>query len=234
MWAGRGAVLLATSIALGAGCGGRSREPATDGRGGASAGGGGSGGLGREPAHHRPRSPEDCPVERASNEPSVTNCGDRPLIACERDADCVDGTAGRCLPSRFPCVTVCSYDECSNDDDCADNKPCECRPPGAFTANQCVTQSNCRIDADCGPNGFCSPSLLGEFCACISVDYCKTIGDTSMCTPGPCACGDSCGHGYFCHTPADTCLDDSDCVSGRCSFDLAHQSFICAACLPLP
>jgi hypothetical protein len=22
---------------------------------------------------------------------------------------------------------------------------------------------------------------------------------------------DTCGHGYFCHTPQDSCIDDSDC-----------------------
>lgn len=243
MWVGRGAVLLATWIALASGCGGRSRDLGTDGAGarGASAGtsGGagsnaGGGGTGREPTHHRPSAPQDCPAERGSNEPSVTGCTDQPLVDCEHDADCTDGIAGRCLSSRFPCVLHCSYDECSNDADCVDDKPCECRQPGSFAPNRCVTPSNCRVDADCGPGGFCSPSLLGELCACISVDYCKAIGDTSMCTPGPCACGDSCGHGYFCHTPADTCLDDSDCVSGRCSFDLAHQNWICTACLPLP
>lgn len=230
----RGAVLFATSIALASACGGRSREPADGSGGRASGGSAGTGGTVREPAHHRPRSPEACPVERASNEPSAKGCNDASLIDCEHDADCANGSEGRCLSARFPCVLYCSYDECSTDADCADNKPCECRPPGAFTPNQCVTPSDCRVDADCGANGFCSPSLLGELCSCTSVDYCKTIGDTSLCTPGPCACGDSCGHGYFCHTPADTCLDDSDCVSGRCSFDLAHRNWTCTACLPVP
>jgi hypothetical protein len=166
----------------------------------------------------------------------VEGCSARPeLVACERDRDCTAGERGRCLASRFPCVVSCSYDECSRDADCADKTPCECRTSAAVvTPNHCVSASNCRVDADCGPNGFCSPSLLDELCACVSVDYCTTIGDTSVCSPGPCACGDSCGHGYFCHTPADTCLDDADCATGACNFDLAHQSWLCTGCLPLP
>jgi hypothetical protein len=48
----------------------------------------------------------------------------------------------------------------------------------------------------------------------------------------PCLCGGQCGHGYFCHTPNDRCLDDSDCASGTCNFDLTRQSWICTACIP--
>jgi hypothetical protein len=66
----------------------------------------------------------------------------------------------------------------------------------------------------------------------LSADFC---GPDTYCSPGPCACGDSCGHGYFCHTPADECLDDSDCPAGlACDFDLPHQHFICTGCLPPP
>jgi hypothetical protein len=46
---------------------------------------------------------------------------------------------------------------------------------------------NCQIDADCGGGGFCSPSL-GE-------------------------CGNYSGVvAYWCRTPEDTCVEDSDCV----------------------
>jgi hypothetical protein len=45
---------------------------------------------------------------------------------------------------------------------------------------------NCQIDADCGDGGYCSP----------------TQGD----------CGSYSGIiGYYCHTPADTCVNDSEC-----------------------
>jgi hypothetical protein len=46
-------------------------------------------------------------------------------------------------------------------------------------------QGNCRIDADCGAGGYCSPS--------IGVNTCGFLG------------------GYYCHTPADACINDTDC-----------------------
>jgi hypothetical protein len=50
----------------------------------------------------------------------------------------------------------------------------------------------------------------------------------------PCACGDSCGHSYFCHTDSDTCLDDADCGSGgTCNYDTVDQRWECGVCLPV-
>jgi hypothetical protein len=49
--------------------------------------------------------------------------------------------------------------------------------------------SHCAIDSDCGPGGFCSPSP--------SADDCNPL--------------------YYCHTAADTCVNDGDCpVAARC------------------
>jgi hypothetical protein len=42
-----------------------------------------------------------------------------------------------------------------------------------------------------------------------------------------CSCGGDCGHGYFCHTPKDACLDDSDCAGGTCNFDLTSKAWMC-------
>jgi hypothetical protein len=225
-----GAGLVTAVIAAVVGCGGRSREPGNE----AAAG---SGGMSRVPAQHRPSAAPDCPVERGSNEPlPPPACSDSSTIECEHDRDCVEGNAGRCQRSRFPCLVQCSYDQCTNDADCARNKPCECRSaPGDTGPNRCLEASSCRVDADCGPGGYCSPSLLATFCVCTSVDYCKTLGDTATCSPGACSCGDSCGHGYFCHTPSDSCLDDADCSGGTtCNFDLAHLNWICSGCWPVP
>jgi hypothetical protein len=59
----------------------------------------------------------------------------------------------------------------------------ESRPLG----NACLP-GNCQTDGDCGSSGYCSPTFGG--------------------------CGDYGGViAYYCHTPADTCIDDSDCVS---------------------
>jgi hypothetical protein len=63
---------------------------------------------------------------------------------------------------------------------------------------------------------------------CSSPAFCKP--------PDPNAsCGDSCGHGTFCHTPKDTCLEDSDCT-GRdtCNFDLPSQTWSCTRCMAVP
>jgi hypothetical protein len=157
-------------------------------------------------------------------------CADE--TSCQHNSDCTEGENGRCVQTRFGCFSVCSYDTCVSDADCGARQACNCRESATDSApNYCLAHGNCRIDADCGTNGYCSPSLIGALCACTSVDYCKTLGDDSC----VCSCGDSCGHDYFCHTPADECTDDSDCPSGTgCDFDLAHQNWICADCGPVP
>jgi hypothetical protein len=62
---------------------------------------------------------------------------------------------------------------------------------------------------------------------------------TSKCYAGqaevPCSCGDACGHGYFCHTPRDTCIDDSDCGNqGVCNYDTVNKMWSCSLCWPVP
>ena len=57
----------------------------------------------------------------------------------------------------------------------------------------------------------------------------------SDCSPDYCVCGDSCGHGYFCHTDEDECVDDSDCPSGdECSYDTVKKHWACDYCLVPP
>jgi hypothetical protein len=67
------------------------------------------------------------------------------------------------------------------------------------------------VDAVCGVGGFCSPSQYGQWCGTV----------------------------YYCHTPADTCLNDSDCPSvgvyPGCNFDPAMQHWACGGgCGPVP
>jgi hypothetical protein len=110
------------------------------------------------------------------------------------------------------------------------------------------TDNECETDDDCGPGGYCSPSDLGR-CFCPSTALCgdagtgcyEGTGPTSGRPPGPgwtaipCECGDSCGHGYFCHTRCDTCLDDSDCAhNGTCNFDTLNRVWSCSECWPIP
>jgi hypothetical protein len=181
---------------------------------------------GRVPQEHRASS-EQCPQMRAPGSP-CTDGGLPPLpaaMACNQDSDCTMGLNGRCLnvpvtlPSGptvepitgFYCGTDCSYDECLSDVDCPVGVPCACRFPSIYgSPNTCLIASRCAIDAQCGPPGFCSPSpVVG-------------VADRA--------------YFYFCHTPNDTCIDDSDCVSppagpfepqGLCEFDTASGSWSC-------
>ena len=215
-------------------------------RGSGGSGGGGAfsdGGSGdaktkRAPEHHRPISAA-CPTERGPGLPRLEGCapdGGGLSPTCWQDSDCTAGTNGRCLNARFACMSVCSYDACNTDADCPSKVPCVCRASAAdLAANVCVTASNCAVDADCGPDGFCSPSVVNDFCDCPATSLCL---DSTACYAGntkvPCACGDSCGHGYYCHTPSDTCLDDSDCDGGTCNYDRLDKRWTCSICWPIP
>jgi hypothetical protein len=203
--------------------------------------------LARIPASHRPQG-SVCPQQRGAgllslSAPCAPDAG--PQTQCWLDADCTAGTNGRCFGGGpMACMSSCSYDNCLSDSDCPSSVPCDCRASASDTAaNTCMTGSNCRVDADCGPGGYCSPSLVGVFCACVSTAFCNPDAgggcyegnSDGTWTQVPCACGDSCGHGYFCHTPQDTCLNDSDCSNGStCDFDLPSQTWICTGCWPVP
>jgi hypothetical protein len=52
--------------------------------------------------------------------------------------------------------------------------------------------------------------------------------------PVGCLCGGDFGHGYFCHTPKDGCIDDSDCADGQgtCNFDQTSKTWLCSVCFP--
>ena len=130
-------------------------------------------------------------------------------VLCVQDSDCADGTNGRCLLEGKPCDTNCSYDTCFSDSDCPDNQPCECRDSASsFVPNFCVTGSNCRVDADCGPNGFCSPSVIGS----ITCGYDPAV----------------IASGYFCHKEQDSCVDDSDCDSSSiCAYSPQSNHWTC-------
>ena len=197
---------------------------------------GGSSGILHTPMNHRAAS-STCPAQRGPGSVSVdSSCYSNSIanISCVRDSDCTAGTNGRCdSGGPIACQAGCSYDTCFSDADCPSNQPCECRQTDSDSAvNTCETGGNCRIDADCGQGGYCSPSQVNNFCFCPSPALCGP--DDGYCSPGPCSCGDSCGHGYFCHTPTDTCVDDSDCGGGTCNFDTVANRWSCAVCWPVP
>ncbi len=89
------------------------------------------------------------------------------------------------------------------DSDCGDASVCLCRSGQGNDTNACVP-SDCRVDGDCGDGGYCSPVVLG----------CSGLTGVT---------------GYYCHTPRDECMNDSDCVDTafvdlRCVFDLAQNA----------
>jgi hypothetical protein len=135
------------------------------------------------PVIHRPTAPI-CPSDRPAAGCSVQFPG----ALCHLDSDCTAGTNGRCSGNGHDGCN-CTYDTCTSDANCPSGTLCACRNPSRNDqgANVCLP-SNCRVDADCGPGGYCSPSF----------------------DPG---CGAYSGvTGWFCHTAADTCTNDSDCT----------------------
>ena len=102
-----------------------------------------------------------------------------------------------------------SADECLTDDDCPSGGVCVCSSPIGNSAivnrNYCA-RGNCRVDGDCGVDGYCLASL--GFCG---VD------------------------GFFCHTPADTCVDAAkDCgppCAGGCHYFQDKGAFACLAAI---
>lgn len=109
------------------------------------------------------------------------------------------------------CTTVCSYDECFTDSDCEGGVPCGCRLQSIQgSPNMCLAASQCAVDSNCSPPAFCSPSPV--------------VGLVDV--------------AYFCHTPNDTCVDDSDCQNppagwpwpgpGTCVFSQKAGDWGCA------
>ena len=157
------------------------------------------------PTAHRPNG-TPCAPTPIPPEPEIPDGGLSPSahFDCHVHADCVAHPRGRCvfLPTNPPIEA--GGTRCMYDA-CFQDGDCEsggsCACGGL--ANTCLP-GNCRVDGDCGSGGFCSPS----------VD----------------ACGDHVA-GYFCHVPADTCLDDRDCLGGptsACVFDASESHWRCA------
>jgi len=111
------------------------------------------------------------------------------------------GVNGRCdVLGPLP-GCECAYDQCSGDSACPKGETCACHDtPLASGGNQCLP-SNCRVDGDCGAGGYCSPSADG-------------------------GCGQLTG--YYCHTPSDTCVNDSDCTAPHsCVYDRKAGHWVC-------
>lgn len=93
-------------------------------------------------------------------------------------------------------------------DECTLDSECSTGGPcQCANANTCL-QGNCQVDDDCGGGGYCSPSM-------------GTCGSYSGII------------GYWCHTPADECVDDADCAAadmgpGYCMFSPEAAHWLCS------
>lgn len=164
----------------------------SSGSGGGSSSGGSSsssGGSGRVPVNHRPNDAQ-CATAPGPGTCAFAGSSGSPGFMCTTDAQCADagGANGRCVNSGGgPAGCFCTYDACFHDNDCT-GETCACHGSAYMggDGNRCVP-GNCHVDSDCGPGGYCSP------------------------TPATQGCGGLAG--YYCHTPSDGCIDDSDCAN---------------------
>jgi hypothetical protein len=66
------------------------------------------------------------------------------------------------------------------------------------------------VDSDCGSGGYCSPATATD-------PMCIQVGLL----------------GYYCHTPSDECVNDSDCPAmpamgpQACTYSTAKQHWVC-------
>jgi hypothetical protein len=161
--------------------------------------------LPKEPKRHRPV-PASCDATRpTTGDPQLG------LPGCQANSECT-GANARCVFDFLSGKNVCSADECGKDTECSGTRVCACRLPPEFLANRCFN-GNCRTDGDCGVlgKGYCSPSADQLFKNC------------PLPEPG--------SLGYFCHDPADECVDDVDCGGGApgsyCVFSPQKGHFSC-------
>lgn len=135
---------------------------------------------------------------------------------CSNDSQCADaGVNGRCIQNNHGALLCfCTSDTCFDDSACPTGQTCACHgsPYDDGAGNHCVP-GNCRNDSDCVPCGWCSPSFSTAGCGSLS--------------------------GYYCHTPKDQCVDDSDCAdagvpSTLCGYDTSLGYWRCVSWSPCP
>jgi hypothetical protein len=130
---------------------------------------------------------------------------------CGMDSQCA-GVNGRCN-NGGALFCLCTSDTCADDKACPSGQTCACHgsPYDNAAGNHCVA-GNCRIDADCGSGGWCSPTY--------SQTGCGSLG------------------GYYCHTPKDQCINDSDCADGGvqsdCGYDTSLGYWLCIGIVACP
>jgi hypothetical protein len=164
------------------------------------------------PLNHRPND-DECLAAAPKGDCSFGGSGGGPN--CSSDAQCVDaGVNGRCIQNNGGAAfCFCTSDTCADDGACPTGQTCACHgsPYSDGAGNHCVA-GNCRVDSDCGAGGWCSPTYAATGCGSLG--------------------------GYYCHTPKDMCVNDSDCPMSAgpatCSYDTTlgywhcTQELLCA------
>jgi hypothetical protein len=178
---------------------------------------GGVGGDGGNPLSGTPLKHFPAGATCRATRPAGTNsgldagsCDAGTFCACGSDSECTGGNNGRCITDGNA-GPHCTYDGCFASSDCATGSSCACGDIDSYSFNTCVP-SNCSVDTDCGANGFCSPSY--GTCGSFGGEY----------------------GGIYCHTPQDTCINDSDCTtingtpneSGYCAYSTEVGAWTCS------
>jgi hypothetical protein len=159
---------------------------------------------------HRPV-PGVCPVPP---DDGIGAGGQPPAAGCTFDADCQDGSNGRCVVDNpLPEVATaiyCIY-SCQTDDDCSDGQVCSCE--GTFVSNgtgEPITLGVCR-PGTCGSDGECA---AGSLCIAPVYSFCGVQRPSQ----------------YHCQTPEDECAGAADCDGfSYCEYQQDHF-----ACLGQP
>ncbi|MEE2755170.1 MAG: DUF4215 domain-containing protein [Myxococcota bacterium] len=183
------------------------------------------------------------------NEPSPDRCPENhlcdlklgcfPIVPCERDDDCIDGTEcngeescfeGRCTPGQ-PIVcdddVECTIDVCVDRDGSCEFLPVHGRcieTQLCAVAEGCVDRPECQTNDDCDDNSFCNgvetcnqntgqcqPGEAPEIDDGVpcTIDVCSDVFAMVLHTPAPARCSD----GQFCNG-AEVCHPIDGCQAG--------------------
>lgn len=160
--------------------------------------------LPHPPKEHRPAAIRCAtPPLPPEPDPSKTTFGPGAKFECKVHADCTAQPNGRC-------VVV------------------ETNPPYDPGGTRCV-YSTCNVDGDCGTKGVCQCGSVANTCA---GGNCRVDADcaSGYCSPSYGACLHEL-QGYFCHGPADACIDDGDCDATHflthCEVDATSAAWVC-------
>jgi hypothetical protein len=162
------------------------------------------------PDQHRPNSAQCAEPAPPGNIDCTSDCPTGSNFECASDNDCAaTGVNGRCVNGGGPAGSSCTHDSCIVDTDCPTGRTCACHDsPYTYRAGNTCVPGNCRVDADCGAGGYCSPSAAST---------CSDAGNLCL--------------GYYCHTPKDRCINDSDCASQpltACIYSTSAGYWACA------